>query len=58
MLTPEEISMLSATSARALYRRVEEGKLHFIETEGGLLFVCLASLQEFSVTASWEERNY
>ena len=46
MLTPSEVAALSATSTRAIYRRVEEGKLHFVETEDGLLFICLASLQE------------
>lgn len=45
MLTPDELAVLSEFSTRALYREVEAGTLHFTETEDGLLFICLASLE-------------
>ena len=45
MLRPVVAALVCGTSARAIYRRVEEGKLHFMETEDGLLLICLASLQ-------------
>lgn len=44
MLTPEEAARLARTSARAIYRRVEEEKLHFAETEEGDLLICRDSL--------------
>ena len=40
----EEIVALSGMSARAIYRAVKEGEVHFIETGEGLLFICLKSL--------------
>ena len=45
MLTPDEVAVLTETSTRAIYRQVEEGKLHLTETEDGLLLICLASLR-------------
>jgi len=48
MLTLDEVAVLRETSTRALYSQVEEGKLHFTETEDGLLFICLASLRALS----------
>jgi hypothetical protein len=43
---PEEAAAVASVSTRAIYRRVEERRIHFAETEDGLLFVCLASLQK------------
>jgi hypothetical protein len=45
MLTPEAAAAASAFSSREVYRRVEEGSVHFRETPSGLLLVCIASLQ-------------
>jgi hypothetical protein len=44
MLTPEEAAGLSGLSLRAIFRLVEAGGVHFLETAGGRLFVCPASL--------------
>jgi excisionase family DNA binding protein len=44
MLTPHEAAVLRGVSQLTVYRWVESGRLHFIETPGGELFVCLASL--------------
>ena len=44
MLTPEEATTLAQISARNIYRRVEVGELHSIETEDGALRVCVNSL--------------
>lgn len=44
MLTPEQTAQMLATTPRAIYRRVERGDLHFVETESGALLICRASL--------------
>ncbi len=44
MLTPDEAAMLAQCTARDIYRRVEAGELHSIETGDGALRVCVNSL--------------
>lgn len=44
LLTPHEAAVLRGVSQLTVYRWVEASRLHFIETPGGELFVCLASL--------------
>ena len=44
MVTPDEAAVLSETSAREIYRLIENGGLHFIETDYGLVLVCFNSL--------------
>jgi hypothetical protein len=45
MVTPEEAARTTGASTRAIYRRVETGRMHFIETAEGLLLVCLTSIK-------------
>ncbi len=45
MLTPDEAAAVSLTTTRSIFRRVEEGNLHFLEGEGGRLLVCVNSLR-------------
>ncbi len=45
MLMPEQAASLSNARPRAIYRRVESGELHFVETGTGLLLICSASLR-------------
>jgi len=45
MVRPEEAAILADLSPRAIYRRVEDGRLHFTETTQGQLWVCLNSLR-------------
>lgn len=45
MLTVDEAAALASSSARRIYRRVEAGELHFMETPEGSLLVCLNSLE-------------
>ena len=40
MTTPEQVAVLLGTKPREIYRRIENGSLHFIETDEGELFVC------------------
>ena len=44
LITPEEAAVLARTSARTIYCWVEAGLLHYVETTGGRLLVCLDSL--------------
>lgn len=44
MLTVDDAATFAGASSRAVYRRVENGQLHFAETPEGRLFVCLNSL--------------
>jgi len=46
MISTDEAAWLLQTTARALFRRVEAGELHFRETEGGALLICRASLEK------------
>ena len=41
---PEEAARATGTSARTIYRRIEAGTIHFMETPEGCLLVCLVSL--------------
>ena len=45
-ISPEQAAALTGVSARAVYRQVEQGHLHFVETETGRLRLCLHSLLE------------
>jgi len=44
MVTPDEAAVLSRVSSRTIYRWVEGEKIHFAETQDGLLLICLNSL--------------
>jgi len=44
MLEPAEAARLARVSLRALFRWVEEGRVHFTEAPDGGLFICLNSL--------------
>jgi hypothetical protein len=46
MVTVEEAATLARVSARSIYRAVEAGTLHFLETTEGPLLICLTSLNE------------
>jgi predicted site-specific integrase-resolvase len=46
MLTPEEASVIHSVPTRTIYRWVEAGLIHSIETADRLLLVCTTSLSE------------
>ncbi len=46
LITPELAAVLSNASTRVIYRWIEDGKLHFTETDNGLLLVCRNSLPD------------
>jgi hypothetical protein len=43
MLTPEAAAALAGVSPRAIYRCIESGELHSVETGGGALLICSSS---------------
>jgi len=45
MVTPERAALLTHTTPRMIYRKVENNELHFVETIEGELFVCYRCLQ-------------
>ena len=51
LLTPEEATFATGVGARAIYRLVEAGLIHFRETADGLLLVCPSKLKERSPDA-------
>lgn len=46
MLAPEEAALLAGVGVRAIYRAIEEGRIHFLESASGALVVCLGSIRE------------
>ena len=44
MVTPHEAAAISRSDARAIFRAVETGTIHSIETESGQLLVCSNSI--------------
>lgn len=51
MLAPEEAATLTGVTARALYRAVEAGRIHFCESQNGArqqLLVCLTTAQNLT----------
>ena len=44
MLRSEEAAAVAGVSTRVIYRLIEAGAIHYIETPAGLLRVCLNSV--------------
>ncbi|MGH9843676.1 MAG: hypothetical protein ACREEM_33485 [Blastocatellia bacterium] len=44
MVAPEPAAALAGVTPRAIYRRIESGQLHFVETPDGALLICTNSL--------------
>lgn len=44
MLRVEDASTLAGTTTRTIYRWIEADKLHFAESEKGLVLICAQSL--------------
>jgi hypothetical protein len=43
MISAEKLASALGQSTRAIYKRIDEGKVHFFETTDMHMFVCLAS---------------
>jgi excisionase family DNA binding protein len=55
MVTPDEAAQLCAVSTRTIYRRIESGRCHFIETENGFSLICIKSLESNADVGSKDE---
>jgi hypothetical protein len=44
MITPDQAAVMACTNTREIYRRVEEGSVHPVETPEGFLLVCPRSV--------------
>ena len=44
MITPEQAAVLTCTNTREIYRRVEEGRVHYAETAEASLMICPRSV--------------
>ena len=44
MLTPDEAAAVALCTGRDIYRRVDAGELHYLETDDGALLICVNSL--------------
>ena len=51
MISPEDAALAAGVSVRAIYRAIEEGRIHFLESAGGALVVCPRSVLEQARTA-------
>lgn len=50
LLTPDEAALISGATQMLIFRRVENGELHFIETTRGALQICRNSLENKDYT--------
>ncbi|NNE66446.1 MAG: hypothetical protein HKN33_07750 [Pyrinomonadaceae bacterium] len=52
MFLPDIVSVILQMSTREIYRRIEAGTAHFVESDDQQLLVCIRSLdQEFEIAA-------
>ena len=56
MITAEASAVLFALSRRAVYRMIEDEKVHFSEIENGLILICPESFAE--ILTSGEEKSF
>ena len=52
MITPDEAAALCEVSTRTVYRWLETGAIHFSETVGEGLLICLSSLAATNISPS------
>lgn len=46
MTTPELAANILGVRVREIYRRIEQGNLHFFESDAGEIFICCNSLKQ------------
>lgn len=46
MMTADDAAIAARVNSRTIFRWVEAGKIHYMETPEGLLFICPYSLSE------------
>jgi hypothetical protein len=53
LVTPDEAVRISGISSRAIYRLIEEGRIHLAETPDGVALICPATL----LKQIWKEQD-
>lgn len=48
MVSPEKMHEAVGLPVREIWRAVESGSVHFVETQGGELLVCVRSLEHWA----------
>lgn len=56
MVSAQEAAVFFGVSSRAIYRLIEQSKIHFDETEFNQIYVCLATTRETVKNLSGEKR--
>jgi hypothetical protein len=56
MVTIDQAAVLARVTAREIYREVEVGMLHFIETTEGSLLICFNSLNDSNLQTERTKR--
>jgi hypothetical protein len=56
MVTIDQSAVLARVTSREIYREVEAGMLHFIETTEGSLLICLNSLNDSNLQSERTKR--
>lgn len=51
MLSADEAAVITGVSPRIIYRWIEAGEIHFIETSDSSILICLNSLSREDKTA-------
>lgn len=49
MISPERAASANRVSQRTIFRRIEDGSLHFAETKDGTMFICTNSVRALFV---------
>ena len=44
MMTPEDAALIAGTCMRTVFRLIEAGTIHYVETPAGTVLVCVVSL--------------
>jgi len=57
MLRVQDASSLVGVTARTIYRWIEAGKLHFAESDKGLVLICARSLTTFAAQNAGQEKK-
>jgi predicted site-specific integrase-resolvase len=53
MMTPEDAATIAGTCVRTVFRLIEAGTIHYVETPAGTVHVCVVSLLNLPDAMAW-----
>src|SRR6185503_13607299 len=53
MITPEDAATIAGTCVRTVFRLIEAGTIHYVETPAGTVHVCVVSLLSLHDAMAW-----